>query len=126
MANIFEQAARLKLRFPFRGSTSTEDLWDLSLRDLDSIYQMLKRQEKDRVGESLLVEQTAGDTTLALQIAIVTRIVEVKLAEHEASKNAAANKARKQQLLGIIQSKRDAELHDLPVDKLQELVAELG
>ena len=33
--NIFEYAVRNKVRFPFKGMISVEDLWDLSLTNLD-------------------------------------------------------------------------------------------
>ena len=46
--NIFEYAAKNKLRFPFRGSITTEDLYDLSPANLDSIYKTLSREAKER------------------------------------------------------------------------------
>ena len=39
--NIFEYAVRNKIRFPFKGMISSEDLWDLTLENLDSIYKTL-------------------------------------------------------------------------------------
>lgn len=32
---MFETASRRKYRFPFHGSINTEDLWDLSVQNLD-------------------------------------------------------------------------------------------
>ena len=39
--NMFEIAARNKFRFPFKGMISTEDLWDLSVENLDNVFKTL-------------------------------------------------------------------------------------
>lgn len=43
--NIFEFATRNKVRFSFKGLISVEDLWDLSLTNLDSIYKELNKSQ---------------------------------------------------------------------------------
>ena len=62
--NIFEYAVRNKVRFPFKGMISVEDLWDLSLTNLDSIYKTLNKQIKQNDEESLLSTKTNIDTEL--------------------------------------------------------------
>jgi len=81
--NIFEYATRNKVRFSFRGLISVEDLWDLSLTNLDSIYKELNKQSKQSEEESLLNIKTQEDELLNVQIDIVKHIVSVKLAEKE-------------------------------------------
>ena len=83
--NIFEYATRNKVRFPFKGMISVEDLWDLSLANLDSIYKTLNKQVKQSEEESLLSTKASVDTELEVQIAIVKHIVSVKLTEKEAA-----------------------------------------
>ena len=107
MANIFEYAVRNKIRFPFKGMISVEDLWDLSLTNLDSIYKTLNKQVKQSEEESLLVTKTSVDTELEVQIAIVKHIVSVKIAEQEAREQASAKKAQKQKIMSIIAAKED-------------------
>lgn len=120
--NIFEYAVRNKVRFPFRGMISVEDLWDLSLTNLDSIYKTLNKQVKQSEEESLLKTKTNVDTELEVQIAIVKHIVSVKLAEQEAREKAAAQKAQKQKIMAVIAAKEDAALQDASIDDLKKML----
>lgn len=123
--NIFEYAVRNKVRFPFKGMISVEDLWDLSLTNLDSIYKTLNKQVKQSEEESLLITKTSVDTELEAQIAIVKHIVSIKLEEQEAREKAAAKKAQKQKIMSIIATKEDEELQNSSVDDLRKMLEEL-
>lgn len=124
--NIFEYAVRNKVRFPFKGMISVEDLWDLSLTNLDSIYKMLNKQVKQSEEESLLTTKTSVDTELEVQIAIVKHIVSVKLEEQEARERVAAKKAQKQKIMSIIATKEDEALHNTSVEDLRKMLDELN
>lgn len=123
--NIFEYAVRNKTRFPFKGMISVEDLWDLSVTNLDSIYKTLNKQIKQSEEESLLNVKTNVDTELEVQIAIVKYIVSIKLAEQEAREKAAAKKAQKQKIMSIIATKEDEALQNSSVDDLRKMLDEL-
>lgn len=122
MKDLFEKAIRLKVRFPFKGWCSVEDLWDLSLRDLDNIFKVLNRQAKVQEEESLLDTRSEADDILDLQLDIVRYVVEVRLKEMEAQKNQAERAARKQKLLSLIEEKQEENLRDMSLEELQELV----
>ncbi len=124
--NIFEYATREALRFPYKGMQSVEDLWKLSVRELDSIYKTLNKQVKQSEEESLLNTKTTVDKELDVQIAIVKHIVAVKLAEQEAREKASAKKAQKQKIMAIIASKQDEALQNSSVEDLQKMLDELG
>ena len=124
--NIFEYASRNKVRFPFKGMISVEDLWDLSLTNLDSIYKTLNKQVKQSEEESLLSTKASIDTELEVQIAIVKHIVSVKLAEKEAAEKATAKKAQKQKIMSIIATKQDEALQNSSIDDLKKMLDELG
>lgn len=126
MEKMFEYATRNKVRFPFKGLISAEDLWDLSLTNLDSIYKTLNKQVKQSEEESLLNTKTTVDKELDVQIAIVKHIVAVKLAEQEAREKASAKKAQKQKIMAIIASKQDEALQNSSVEDLQKMLDELG
>ena len=123
---IFEYATRNKVRFPFKGMISVEDLWDLSLTNLDSIYKTLNKQVKQSEEESLLSTKASVDTELEVQIAIVKHIVSVKLAEKEAAEKAFAKKAQKQKIMSIIATKENEALQNSSIDDLKKMLDELG
>ena len=124
--NIFEYAVRNKVRFPFKGLISVEDLWDLSLTNLDSIYKTLNKEVKQSEEESLLTTKTSVDTELEIQIAIVKHIVTVKLEEQEVREKAAAKKAQKQKIMSIIATKEDEALQNTSVEDLKKMLDELN
>ena len=124
--NIFEYAARNKVRFPFKGLISVEDLWDLSVTNLDFVYKTLNKQMKQAEEESLLATKTSVDTELEVQIAIVKHIVSVKLEEQKAREEAAAKKARQQKIMSIIATKEDEALQNSSVDDLKKMLDDLN
>ena len=123
---IFEFATRNKVRFPFKGMISVEDLWDLSLTNLDSIYKTLNKQVKQSEEESLLNTKASVDTELEVQIAIVKHIVSVKLAEKETAEKASAKKVQKQKIMSIIATKENEALQNSSIDDLKKMLDELG
>lgn len=124
--NIFEYASRNKVRFPFKGMISVEDLWDLSLTNLDSIYKTLNKQVKQSEEESLLLTKTKVDEELEVQIAIVKHIVFVKLGEKEAREKAVEKKAKRQEILAIKAARGKAALENATDEELDKMLAELG
>ena len=124
--NIFEYAVRNKVRFPFKGMISVEDMWDLPLTSLDSVYKTLNKQVKQSKEESLLNVKSQADEMLDVQIAIVKYIVSVKLAEKEAREKAAENRVKKQKIMSIMAARDDKALENTSDEDLQKMLAELG
>lgn len=124
--NIFEYATRNKVRFPYKGMISVEDLWDLSVTELDKIFKTLNAQVKQAQEESLLADKTEADELLNIQIEIVRHIVEDKLADAEVLRKAAEVKAQKQKIMAIISRKQDENLENMSVDDLTAMLKELG
>ena len=120
--NIFEYAVENKLRFPYKGLISAEDLYALSVSDLDTIYKTLKREAKRNGEESLLATKSNDDVALDTKIEIVKYIVEKKLAQVEARKTAAANKAKKDKILSILEEKQDAALKNMSEEDLRKML----
>lgn len=125
MSNIYKQALRQNIRFEFKGLRSTEELWDLSVEQLDSIFQALNAQRKTKSEESLLSTQNEETAELDLKLEIIRDIVGTLLQE-KAAREEAANKAiRKQKVLEAIARKKDDELGNLSVNELEELARQL-
>ncbi|MFD0587652.1 hypothetical protein ACFQZE_06530 [Paenibacillus sp. GCM10027627] len=120
--NIFELAIRNKMRFPFRGLVSVEDLWDLSVENLDSIFKTLNTQLKTVQEESLLNRKTKTDKELDLKIEIVKYIFNVKLEERELSLKEKERKEQKQKILEVLTDKQDEALKDKSIDELKKLL----
>ena len=122
---MFEVATRSKMRFPFRGQVSVEDLWDLSVENLDSVFKTLNSQIKQAKEESLLNTKTKEDEVLDMQIEIVKYIVQVKLEEANIKLQAKAKKEQKQKLMPILSEKQESELRGKSADEIQKMLEEL-
>lgn len=122
---MFEKASRMKLRFTYKGVCSVEDLWDMRLTELDSLFKALNTQLKAREGESLLGAVSPADKVLDLQIEIVKHIVKTRLAERDAARALAEKADKKQKILEIIAHKQDAVLFDTPLEELMKMAEEL-
>lgn len=123
--NLFELATRCKYRFPYRGQITIEDLWDLRLADLDSVFKTLNAEAKKVSEESLLELKTKEDEELSDKITIVRYIVYTKLEEQKIRENEKANKERKQKLLAIKARREEAALENISDEQLNEMINEL-
>lgn len=122
---LFELATRNKMRFPFRGMISVEDLWDLSLTNLDSVFKTLNAEAKKSEEESLLNTKSKEDEEISNKIDIVKYIVNVKLEEKKAREDARKNAEMKQRLLEIKAKRQDAALENMSDEDLDKMLAEL-
>jgi len=123
--NMFEVATREKMRFPFKGTISVEDLWDLSVQNLDKVFKTLNSQRKEAQEESLLNAKSSEDEVLDTQIAIVKYIFDVKLDEQATRVKAAENKEKKQKIMALMAKKDDEAMENMSKEELQKLLDEL-
>jgi len=124
--NIFEYAAEKKLRFPFKGKIKVEDLYDLGVEDLDSIYKTLMAQSKQTKEESLLTVKSSANVVLDTMIEIVKHIVTGKI---EATKNAEKRKEnadKKQKLMSILSDKQDETLRNMSEEEIKAMLDKMG
>ena len=125
MEKMFEFAIRNKVRFPYKGLISVEDLYDLTARELDSVFKTLNAQIKRSQEESLLTTKSKEDETLLVQIEIVKHIFDTKMAEAEAAQQNKERKEKKQKIMEIMAEKKDKALHDMSIEELQAMLEDL-
>lgn len=124
MEKMFEFAAKNKIRFSYRGLMTTEDLFDLNLRDLDYIYKCLMEEKKASETESL-IEKKTENTVLECKIELVKYVFNQKVEEKKVAEAKAEIAARKQKILEILEKKQDAELEGKSADELKKLLEDL-
>jgi len=122
---MFETAVRTKMRFPFRGMVSVEDLWDLPVESLDSIFKTLNSQLKQVKEESLLDRKTKQDKELDTKIEIVKYIVIVKQEEEDLRLKAREKREQKQKILEILATKQDESLQNKTEEELKAMLDQL-
>ena len=123
--NIFEFASRHRLRFSYKGSIATEDLWNLSLTELDSIFKTLNKQFKTSQEESLLETKTEENKVLEVKIAIVKYIVAAKQKEAEEKLQAEERKKRKQKIMEVMEARNVKKLEEMSDEELAKELASL-
>ena len=123
--NMFEVATRNQFRFPYKGMINSEDLWQLSPRELDTIFKSLNSQLKQIKEESLLEVKSMEDQILDIKIEIVKYIFNVKQEEEQLRLMERENKEKKQMLMRVLKSKQDQDLLDKSAEDIQKMIDEL-
>ncbi len=118
---LFENATRAKLRFNYKGTISVEDLWDLELEDLDSIYKSLSKKLKEEDGDSLMSKSSVNQK-LNLQIEIVKHIFTTRQNEINAKEQAIVEKQKREKIQSLIDQKKDNELANKSIEELEALL----
>lgn len=121
MNDLFVMATRRKFRFPFKGMVSVEDLWDLTVKNLDTIFKALKAEARQANEESLLTTKSVADAELEAKIEIIKYIVMVKQEEAANRERLAANREQMRRIDEIIAAKQDQALQDKSIEELLAL-----
>jgi len=122
--SIFEKASREKLRFPFNGTASVEQLWDADVNQLTDYeselieiiekYGKKNRRNKRRV--------TREEERNILRLEIVTHILNTLEREAEEENVRKEQRRQEQKILEVISRKEDAELENMSIEELKKLL----
>lgn len=125
---MFEQAARLKLRFMTpKGNLGVEDLWDLPLTSkrgvsLEELAQDLYKRTEELPKVSFVSKVEPKDKEMELRFNIVKHIITKRLEENAGKVNDAQKKAHNQHILSLIEQKKNADLETKSVEELQAML----
>ena len=122
---LFEISSKNKYRYAFRGMITTEDLWDLSMSQLDTIYKDLSKRRKTEQEEESLMTDKEVNSDLVNMIEIVKHVFSVKKDEVEREKNAAEKKKKKEKLLEILARKQDESLEEKSEEEILKMISDL-
>lgn len=121
----FKQASKEKLRFPTtRGLLSVEQLWDLSLADLDALAVSLQGEYEKSAGKSFLSVKTTKDKGLKLQFDVALDILTTKNDEAQALKVKKEKKEHNKKILELIADKKDQSLKGKSIKQLEAMLEE--
>jgi hypothetical protein len=119
----FKLATQQKLRFQTsKGLLSTEQLWDLSLDDLNNIAVILDEEYEKSGKRSFLVKKTAKDKTVKLKFDLVIDILNTKIEEANSISEAKEIKEHNQKIISLIAEKQDKSLKGKSIKQLEAML----
>jgi len=119
----FKLASQQKLRFQTnKGLLSPEQLWDLSLEDLDALAVSLETEHKESGKKSFLVKTSAKDKTAKLRFDVVLDVLNTKVEAEQAALAERERKANNEKIIGIIADKQDETLKGKTIRQLEAML----
>ncbi len=107
----FKTASATKLRIQTnKGLLSVEQVWDLSLEELDTLAVSLEEDYKSSGKKSFLAKTTAKDRVAKLKFDVVLDILGTKVAENERLAEAQEIKEHNKKIIALIAEKDDDAL----------------
>lgn len=128
--NLFIQAAKSKLRFNTnKGQLTTEDLFDLSLKSLDTVGQVIISELKP--GSTSLLENpdprvSAATAENELRLEIIKFVIETKQTENKAAVAASLNRRQREFLEGLKEKRQIDAMESLTLEEIDAQLAALG
>jgi hypothetical protein len=127
MNDIFAIAAKKKFRFKTnKGEVATEDLFDLSLENLDTIAVNLDETVSKAGRKSFITTRTPSSTEPTQKLDIVKSVIQFKQEENDVRKARAEKAAQRSFLKTLLEKKQIAQLEGLPLADIQAQLAALG
>ncbi len=119
----FKEASKQKLRFQTsKGLLSVEQLWDLSLTDLDTLAVSLETEHKESGKKSFLDTKSVKDKTAKLRFDVVLDVLTTKVEEQNALAEAKEIKEHNNKIIELIAEKKDESLKGKSIKQLEAML----
>jgi hypothetical protein len=119
--DIYKQANRLGLRFNTnRGLLATEQLFQLSLADLDALAVSLEVSQTGK--KSFIRETSVGDEIAKLKFDVALDVLNTIMKEQKDARESLDNKRKNEKILALIAEKQDGALKEKTVEELEAML----
>lgn len=123
---MFEKAVRQDLRFPSsKGLLVPQQLWQLSLTDLNKIAMSVNKEIRNSEEESFIAVADKSTTENRLRLEILKHIIHVRQKENEQRLNKAKVSAQRAKIEEALAHRKDAELLSKTPEELAEMLKAL-
>lgn len=120
---MYKEALQKKLRFKTnKGMISTEDLFDLSLQNLDTLARMLDKKISEAPKKSFIEELPVEENDDELRFSIVKDVINIKLKARKDNINKAQIDARNKRIAELIAKKEDEALENKSIEELRAMI----
>ena len=120
---MYKEALQKKLRFKTnKGMITTEDLFDLSLQNLNTLAIMLDKKISEAPKKSFIEELPAEENDYELRFSIVKDVINIKLKARKDNINRAQIDARNKRIAELIAKKEDEALENKSIEELRAMI----
>lgn len=120
---MYKEALQKKLRFKTnKGMITTEDLFDLSLQNLNTLAIMLDKKISEAPKKSFIEELPAEKNDDELRFSIVKDVINIKLKARKDNIDRAQADAQKKRILEILAKRNDEELEKKSTEELRAML----
>jgi hypothetical protein len=126
MEKLFIKALKKGFRFNYKGLLTVEDLWSLSLEQLDEIYKDINKKIKASSEESFLNKSDKTVNELNEKLEIVKYIMEDKLVAKSKREKAALIKTQKEAVARLLAEKKQSALSAKSEEELEAILNSLN
>ena len=120
---MYKEALQKKLRFKTnKGMITTEDLFVLSLQNLDTLARMLDKKISEAPKKSFIEELPVEENDDELRFSIVKDVINIKLKARKDNINRAQIDARNKRIAELIAKKEDEALENKSIEELRAMI----
>ena len=124
---MFENALKNGFRYPSnKGLITTEDLFCLSLNDLNEIAKKINKLIKNSEEESFIPGPNFNNNNDSKRLDIVKHIINLKINEQNAKMIEKSNAEKRQRILEIINKKDEESLENMSKEELEKLLTSIN